>query len=360
MGAGLLGAILGLVLVQVEVAVQDLDLQKIVGFWREVGVASNQNLALKTPRRLEALFLTLHGAELTVKAAYNSSGSCETENIVGSEVDVSGRFVFPGHREIHVIDTDYEHYAILRLSLRWQGRAFHVLKYFTAPAPQFSGFWYEIAFASKLREPKARKVVAVLVEPERGHLALTTSYEDVALVCGTQDIFVPQTGEDLDVQKVAGTWYSMAMAASDLALLSTQDAPLRMYVKELRPTPQGDLEIMVHRREDGSCVQGKIFAEKTEVPAEFKINSTCCPGRDRPPPSGLPGSREIGVETPFLSFFSFLKNIFLLISERKGEGERERERIIDRLPPARPTTWARASSRNRTRDPSVHRLTLSH
>ncbi|XP_059514804.1 beta-lactoglobulin-like [Myotis daubentonii] len=95
----------------------------------------------------------------------------------------------------------------------------------------------------------------------------------VALVCGTQDIFVPQTGEDLDVQKVAGTWYSMAMAASDLALLSTQNAPLRMYVKELRPTPQGDLEIMVHRWEDGSCVQGKIFGEKTGVPAEFKINS---------------------------------------------------------------------------------------
>lgn len=95
----------------------------------------------------------------------------------------------------------------------------------------------------------------------------------VALVCGTQDIFVPQTGEDLDVQKVAGTWYSMAMAASDLALLSTQSAPLRLYVKELRPTPEGNLEIMVHRWEDGSCVQGKMFAEKTEVPTEFKINS---------------------------------------------------------------------------------------
>ncbi|XP_070287110.1 epididymal-specific lipocalin-8-like [Myotis yumanensis] len=145
MGAGLLGAILGLVLVlvQVEVAVQDLDLQKIVGFWREVGVASNQNLALKTPRRPEALFLTLRGAELTVKAAYNSSGSCETENIVGSEVDVSGRFVFPGHREIHVIDTDYERYAILRLSLHWQGRAFHVLKYFTRSLEDQDepGFW---------------------------------------------------------------------------------------------------------------------------------------------------------------------------------------------------------------------------
>lgn len=46
------------------------------------------------------------------------------------------------------------------------------------PPPQFSGFWYEIAFASKLHEPKARKVVAVLVEWEGGHLALTTSHEE--------------------------------------------------------------------------------------------------------------------------------------------------------------------------------------
>lgn len=39
--------------------------------------------------------------------------------------------LLPGHREIHVIDTDYEQYAILRLSLHWQGKDFHVLKYFS-------------------------------------------------------------------------------------------------------------------------------------------------------------------------------------------------------------------------------------
>ncbi|XP_047703059.1 epididymal-specific lipocalin-8-like [Prionailurus viverrinus] len=143
MDAGLLSIILGIVLVRVETATQDLNLHKIVGFWREVGVASSQNLALKTPKRLEALFLTLSGDELTVKAAYDSSGSCETENIVGSETDVSGRFVFPGHREIHVIDTDYEQYAILRVSLHWQGRDFHVLKYFTRSLEDEygPGFW---------------------------------------------------------------------------------------------------------------------------------------------------------------------------------------------------------------------------
>ncbi|XP_004412888.1 PREDICTED: epididymal-specific lipocalin-8 [Odobenus rosmarus divergens] len=143
MEAGLLSAILGVVMVQGATAIQDLDLQKIAGFWREVGVASSQNLALKTPKRLEALFLTLSGHELIVKAAYNSSGSCETEKIVSSKIDVSGTFIFPGHREIHVIDTDYEQYAILRLSLHWQGKDYHVLKYFTRSLEDEygPGFW---------------------------------------------------------------------------------------------------------------------------------------------------------------------------------------------------------------------------
>ncbi|XP_066218745.1 epididymal-specific lipocalin-8 [Saccopteryx leptura] len=143
MEARLLGALLGVVVVQVEMAVLNLDLQKIAGFWREVGVASNQTLTLKTPKRLEALFLTLSGDALNVKAAYSHSGSCETENIVGSEIDVSGRFVFSGRREIHVIDTDYERYAILRLTLRWQDKEFHVLKYFTRSLEDEyePGFW---------------------------------------------------------------------------------------------------------------------------------------------------------------------------------------------------------------------------
>ncbi|XP_035878376.1 lipocalin-15 isoform X3 [Phyllostomus discolor] len=131
MEARLLSAVLGVILVQGGMAMQSLDLPKIAGFWREVGVASKQHLALTTPKRLEALFLTLSAAELTVKAAYSSLGSCETQNVVGSEVDVSGKFVFPGHREIRVIDTDYERYAILRLTLAWRGEDVHVLKYFT-------------------------------------------------------------------------------------------------------------------------------------------------------------------------------------------------------------------------------------
>nr|XP_053771351.1 beta-lactoglobulin-1 [Desmodus rotundus] len=95
----------------------------------------------------------------------------------------------------------------------------------------------------------------------------------VALACGAQGIYVPQTRANLDVQKVAGTWYPMALVASDPALLNTESTPLRLYVKELRPTAQNGLEITVRRWEDGSCVERKVFAEKTEVPASFQINS---------------------------------------------------------------------------------------
>ncbi|XP_023556126.1 epididymal-specific lipocalin-8 isoform X2 [Octodon degus] len=111
-------------------ALADFDQRKIGGFWREVGVASDKNLALKTPRRAEGVFLTVNGSNLIVKVVFNNSGSCETETTVGSESDPAG-FAFPGHREMHVLDTDYVHYAILRLSLLWRGQDFHVIKYFT-------------------------------------------------------------------------------------------------------------------------------------------------------------------------------------------------------------------------------------
>lgn len=52
---------------------------QIAGFWREVGVASKQHLAVMTPRRLEALFLTLSEAQLTVKVAYSRYGAGSAE-----------------------------------------------------------------------------------------------------------------------------------------------------------------------------------------------------------------------------------------------------------------------------------------
>lgn len=39
----------------------------------------------------------------------------------------------------------------------------------------------------------------------------------------------------------------MAMAASDISLLNTERAPLRVFVKQLRPTPENNLEIVLQR-----------------------------------------------------------------------------------------------------------------
>ncbi|XP_032706903.1 beta-lactoglobulin-2-like [Lontra canadensis] len=98
----------------------------------------------------------------------------------------------------------------------------------------------------------------------------------LALVCGLQAIVIPQNMENLDLQKApspgGGMWHSMAMAASDISLLDSEDAPLRVYVQELRPTPENNLEIILRIREDNRCVEKKVFAEKTERAAKFSIN----------------------------------------------------------------------------------------
>ncbi|XP_042819930.1 beta-lactoglobulin-1-like [Panthera tigris] len=94
----------------------------------------------------------------------------------------------------------------------------------------------------------------------------------LALVCGIQAATVPLTMDGLDLQKVAGSWHSVAMAASDISLLDSETAPLRVYVQELRPTPGDNLEIILRKWEDNRCVEKKVLAEKTECAAKFNIN----------------------------------------------------------------------------------------
>uniref|UniRef100_A0A8B9Y8G5 Lipocalin/cytosolic fatty-acid binding domain-containing protein n=1 Tax=Bos mutus grunniens TaxID=30521 RepID=A0A8B9Y8G5_BOSMU len=95
----------------------------------------------------------------------------------------------------------------------------------------------------------------------------------LALACGIQAAYIPQMAGDLDIRKVAGMWHTVAMAASNMLLLDAKSGPLRVYVEELKPTPKGDLEILLQKRENGECAQKKIIAEKTKIPAVFKIDA---------------------------------------------------------------------------------------
>ncbi|XP_039317483.1 glycodelin-like isoform X1 [Saimiri boliviensis] len=94
----------------------------------------------------------------------------------------------------------------------------------------------------------------------------------MALVCSIQASDIPQTEQDLEVSKLAGTWHFMAMVSSNLSLLGPRDAPLRIYITSLMPTTEGNLEIILHRWENNSCVEKKVLAEKTENPKNFRIN----------------------------------------------------------------------------------------
>ncbi|XP_076985558.1 beta-lactoglobulin-1/B-like [Tamandua tetradactyla] len=94
-----------------------------------------------------------------------------------------------------------------------------------------------------------------------------------ALACGLQAVNIPQPVVEVDLEKLAGTWHTAAMAANDPDLLEPKDAPLRVYIKEVRPMATGGLEITLNKEEDGECVEKKIQAEKTQNPAQFKIEA---------------------------------------------------------------------------------------
>nr|ADG21873.1 beta-lactoglobulin II variant B [Equus asinus] len=94
----------------------------------------------------------------------------------------------------------------------------------------------------------------------------------LSLMCGNQATDIPQTMQDLDLQEVAGRWHSVAMVASDISLLDSESAPLRVYVEELRPTPEGNLEIILREGANHVCVERNIVAQKTEDPAVFTVN----------------------------------------------------------------------------------------
>lgn len=65
---------------------------------------------------------------------------------------------------------------------------------------------------------------------------------------GLDPLLPPSAAEGSPPPQVAGTWHSMAMAASDISLLDSASTPLRMYVQELRPTPEDNLEILTSQR----------------------------------------------------------------------------------------------------------------
>uniref|UniRef100_A0A8C2P7R4 Lipocalin/cytosolic fatty-acid binding domain-containing protein n=1 Tax=Capra hircus TaxID=9925 RepID=A0A8C2P7R4_CAPHI len=118
----------------------------------------------------------------------------------------------------------------------------------------------------------------------------------LALTCGTQIFVFTQTMQGLRLRVAAGAWHSEAVAASNISLLDAETTPPRVYVEELKPTPEGDLEILLQKRwvENHECVEKTLMAQKTEDPTVFTVD--------------YHGERKISVlDTDYSSYMTFCK-----------------------------------------------------
>ncbi|XP_045432068.1 uncharacterized protein LOC118710423 isoform X1 [Pipistrellus kuhlii] len=128
--------------------------------------------------------------------------------------------------------------------------------------------------------------------------------------------------------------------------------------------------------EDGGCCRNKEMASPLPLALSKTLRSLCSRGPATHQPHVPPFVRLL---TPLLPpplqlardlwnklYSLFFKDIFLLIAERKGEGETSTMRTMNGLPPAclplgiKPATRARALDRKLNHDLLVHKSTLNY
>ncbi|KAM9207479.1 beta-lactoglobulin-1-like [Dugong dugon] len=63
------------------------------------------------------------------------------------------------------------------------------------------------------------------------------------------------------------------MAASNLPLLETEDAPLRVYIKEIRPTPDDNLEVVLLKTWVCPLGCSQAARERQPVPAALGVRA---------------------------------------------------------------------------------------
>ena len=73
-------------------------------------------------------------------------------------------------------------------------------------------------------------------------------------------------------------WHTVAMAASDMLLLDGESGPLRVYVEELKPTPEGDLEILLQKRWVSPPQRGTPRPQGCGPPRGWGVGGTKAPG----------------------------------------------------------------------------------
>ncbi|XP_075414954.1 glycodelin [Tenrec ecaudatus] len=103
----------------------------------------------------------------------------------------------------------------------------------------------------------------------------------LALVCSANVIVKPHIKNDLDLKQVedgfpgvGGPWETKMMATNRKVLPASDDAPLRVFISEVQPTPESNLEVTVTMRSSGGNKPGDKATIHLEAMTADHLSST--------------------------------------------------------------------------------------
>ncbi|XP_042536828.1 epididymal-specific lipocalin-8 [Dipodomys spectabilis] len=132
----LLGLCAGLAAPTQGAVPQDFDFTKFSGLWYEVAFTSKEG-ELGPPHKLEKMggvLIKVEGNRISLSTTYFSEEGCVLEQVRAFPGNAPGKFKVirkSGDKEIEILDTNYNSYAIMNISLHVAGEVRTMMKLYS-------------------------------------------------------------------------------------------------------------------------------------------------------------------------------------------------------------------------------------
>ncbi|XP_069871194.1 epididymal-specific lipocalin-5-like isoform X1 [Dipodomys merriami] len=132
----LLGLCVGLAAPTQGAAPQDFDFTKFLGLWYEVAFTSKEG-ELGPPHKLEKMggvLIKVEGNRISLSTTYFSEEGCVLEQVGAFPGNAPGKFKVirkSGDKEIEILDTNYNSYAIINISFHVAGEVRTMMKLYS-------------------------------------------------------------------------------------------------------------------------------------------------------------------------------------------------------------------------------------
>uniref|UniRef100_A0A8C6N0B5 Lipocalin 5 n=2 Tax=Mus spicilegus TaxID=10103 RepID=A0A8C6N0B5_MUSSI len=132
----LLGLCVGLAAGTEAAVVKDFDVNKFLGFWYEIALASKMGaygLAHKE-EKMGAMVVELKENLLALTTTYYNEGHCVLEKVAATQVDGSAKYKvtrISGEKEVVVVATDYMTYTVIDITSLVAGTVHRAMKLYS-------------------------------------------------------------------------------------------------------------------------------------------------------------------------------------------------------------------------------------